>query len=376
MGDASAALDALGEDVGARFPAAPPAEKVLAPTTTEALAGILRTAAEHGLTVLPWGGGTHQGIGYQVNPHIVIVTTEMRSVVDWQPEDLTIVVEAGLAVSDLADLLAERGQSAVLPEVPGEATVGGVVAAGVSGWRRLAYGPTRDRMLEVVLVTGDGRTVTGGGRVVKNVSGYDIPRLATGSFGSLGIVTQVCLKLWPVAAHSATIDVRDAAAAAATAYHPLAVIETPHRSAVYVAGTSEEIAGQARDLGGIAMPGLTWPEPLVREHVFSLRTPPPFVAEAVSRVKSLPGDVTFQAAHGVGDVTLALDDLSFGHLVALRSWSESVGGALVTLSAPPGTETVFDPWGTPPSTVELQRRVKAAFDPVGILNPGRLPGRI
>ncbi|NIR39303.1 MAG: FAD-binding protein, partial [Gemmatimonadetes bacterium] len=92
-------------------------------------------------------------------------------VVDWQPDDLTVVVEAGVTVGTLESMLAERGQTALLPEWGPEATVGGVVAAGISGYRRARLGPTRDRVLEVTIVTGDGRVVRGGGRVVKNVSG-------------------------------------------------------------------------------------------------------------------------------------------------------------------------------------------------------------
>ena len=125
---------------------------------------------------------------------------------------------------DFLDQLEQRGQTAVLPEdVPG-ATVGGVVACGLSGWRRLRYGPTRDRVLETVSVTGDGRVIRGGARLVKNSTGYDLPRLLTGSFGSLGLIVQVCLKLWPEPEEHVTVTIDDPERAAA-AYRPLAVIE-------------------------------------------------------------------------------------------------------------------------------------------------------
>ncbi|NIV25710.1 MAG: FAD-binding protein, partial [Gemmatimonadetes bacterium] len=107
----------------------------------------------------------------------------------------------------------ERGQTAVLPETPGSGTVGGAIASGASAWRRLRYGPIRDRVLETVMATGDGRVVKAGGRLVKNVTGFDIPRLATGSYGSLGVIGQVCLKLWPTGTRFAGVPADDAAAA-------------------------------------------------------------------------------------------------------------------------------------------------------------------
>ncbi len=365
---------ALGPDVRDEFPGLPEAQWVVAPDDLATTAQILRAASSHGLRVLVWGGGTHQGIGHPVAADVVVVTCRLDRVVDWQPEDLTIVVEAGMPVSRLDELLAERGQSAVLPEHPGEATVGGVVAAGASAWRRLRYGPTRDRLLEVVLVTGDGRVVTGGGRVVKNVTGYDVPRLATGSLGSLGVIGQVCLKLWPVASHAGTIPVEDAAAARHIAYRPLAVIETERGAHVYVAGTAEEVAGQAADLGSAAEPGLAWPAPLDDPWRLSLRVPAARFSDAVTEVRTRLDDVRLHAAHGVGEAKIGLGDLDRDAVLGLRAWAEDAGGALVVEAA--AEAEVLDPWGAPPASVDLQRRVKDAFDPAGVVNRGRLPGRI
>jgi glycolate oxidase FAD binding subunit len=367
--------EALGPDVRNEIPGVPAADRVVAPTSLEAAARTLRTASEHGLRVLLWGGGSHQGIGYPVAPDVVLSTARLNRVVDWQPEDLTIVVEAGLTVEKLEAMLADRGQSAVLPERPGAATVGGVVASGASGWRRLRYGPTRDRMLEVVLVTGDGRIATGGGRVVKNVTGYDIPRLAAGSLGALGLIGTVCLKLWPVARQSGTIPVEDAAQARRLAYRPLAVIETNTGANVYVAGTAEEVAGQAADLVSEAEEGLHWPEPLAYSWLLSVRVPAATLVDAVARIRSLLPAADYQAAHGVGTVAVGGDDLDVAALAELRVWAERAGGALV-VERFPGAEAGIDPWGTPPPSAELQRRLKAAFDPAGICNPARLPGRI
>jgi glycolate oxidase FAD binding subunit len=355
---------------------APLAEFSFAPATAEDAAAILDFASENRLSVLPWGGGTHQ-IGESWSPD-VLVSTRALGGIDWRPDDLTVVVGAGVLVADLEAALSSRSQSAVLPEDPGLATVGGVVAAAASGWRRFRFGPTRDRMLEVVAATGDGRVIRGGGQVVKNVSGYDLPRLFTGSRGSLGVMTRVCLKLWPRGSAAATVTVDDAERALAVAHRPLAVLQTPGGAKVYLAGTRAEVEAQTAALGSSATDGLVWPDRPRGEVEISLRVPPALVTEAVSRV-SLPaegsagaaGRGAFVAAHGVGDV-IAAGSLDAATVAGWREWAESVGGALVVATAPPGFG--LDPWGSPPPTLPLQRRIKAAFDPIGVMVPGRLPG--
>ncbi len=365
----------LGPDVREELPDAPAADHVVAPASVEEAAATLRAAAVHGMRVLVWGGGSRQGLGYPVTPHVVVSTHRLSRILDWQPEDLTIVVEAGVKVADLEAHVAGQRQSAVLPETPGGSTVGGTIAAGASGWRRLRFGPTRDRVLEVVMVTGDGRTVTGGGKVVKNVTGYDVPRLATGSLGSLGLVARVCLKLWPVPPEAGTIPVEDAAAARVIAYRPLAVIETERGSNVFVAGTAEEVAGQAADLESTAQPGLSWPEPLTTPWRLSLRVPAAALSEAVGQMRAVFPDAEYRAAHGVGDIAIGLPALDVAAAAELRDWAESRLGSLVVMARPVDDDR-FDPWGTPPASLHLQRRVKAAFDPAGVMAPGRLPGNL
>jgi len=351
-------------------PGNPSGDIVLAPQTIEEAAAVFRFAAANGIAVRIWGGGTHSRIGNPVEADVVLWTGCMRQVVDWQAEDLTIVVAAGMPVEDLETMLADRGQTAVLPENAFGATVGGVIAAGLSGWRRLRYGPTRDRMLEVTLATGDGRVVRAGGRVVKNVTGYDIPRLATGSLGSLGMIGSVCLKLWPGSPEAATLRVPSAAKALRAAYRPLAVIETATGSAVYLAGTTAEIEAQAAALGGEVIAGHAWPDPLQGEYELAVRVPPSEIAAAVDRVGRAGWD--YQAAHGVGEVLAAAASIEPGQLAVLRIWAEGLGGSVVVIRAPAAGE--LEPWGAPPGSLELQRRVKEAFDPRRVSNPGILPG--
>lgn len=358
--------------MSAPIPGAPDVEFTILPERIDEAVAVLGFAAANDMKVLFWGGGTHQSIGNPVTPDVVVGTSRLDKVVDWQVEDMTIVVEAGVPVADLEAQLQQRRQTAVLPEIVPGATVGGVVAAGLSGWRRLRYGPTRDRVLEVVLATGDGRRVRGGGRLVKNVTGYDVPRLTVGSYGSLGLIGQVCLKLWPLATDQGMVEIGDPEAALRTAYRPLAVVETETKSVAYLAGTGAEIEAQAEQLDGRLVAGHRWPDPLAGRWELSLRVPAGDTGRFVLRIRQLGW--AFQAAHGVGEIRFVVEEEDPGELTSIRREAEAVGGSLVVTRSP--LDSSLDPWGAAPQSLELQRRVKAAFDPIGIANPGILPGGI
>ncbi len=265
-------------------------------------------------------------------------------------------------------MLGAHRQTAGLPETEPTATIGGVVAAGISGFSRYRFGPTRDRVVEVTVVTGDGRVVTGGARVVKNVSGYDLPKLATGSFGALGVIVSVCLKLWPEPESRATVRLDDVSAADGL-YRPVALLETDEGVWAYVQGPAEEVAA-AGSVGIIQSDGFTWPS-LDAPGTAEMRVPPVNVREAVDRLK-----VPFIAQHGVGVVTIATEDPDV--LEPARVWCESVGGSLVITSRSGAADSApaIDPWGTPPPALALQRALIAGFDPHRIVNRGRLPGGI
>ena len=340
----------------------------LTPDSIDDLATLYRDLDAAGTTTMVLGGGTHLGIGHPVYPQAVVSTEKLKTVIDHQPEDLTLTVEAGVTLGEIEDLLAPHRQSAVLPETNRDATIGGVVAAGISGDRRSRFGPTRDRLLEVTVVTGDGRLVTGGARVVKNVSGYDLPRLACGAFGSVGVIASVCLKLWPDPEARAMISLDDPSAADGL-HRPLAVLETRRGVRAYVQGPAAEVDA-ASSIGVVESDEFVWPA-FGRPGSAELRVPSSLTGEAVSR---LPSDVAFVAQHGVGMVAVASEDSDL--LTELRTWCESVGGALVVTSRSGEDVGSFDPWGTPPAAIALQRRLIAGFDPRRIINRGRLPGRI
>lgn len=346
------------------IPGAPEAVHV-APKSVADVESIMRFCAERDLKVQVWGGGTHSGFGAPEKPDIVLSTSRLDQVEVWEPDDLTIVVGAGARVETTEAMLAESNQTMVMPERPGAATIGGVISAGISSLRRGRLYATRERVLEATLVTGDGRRIRSGGRVVKNVTGYDLHRLAVGAFGALGVVVSVCIKLWPVPPGAATVVV-DSPDAASVLARPLAVLEHDGITEVFLQGTEPEVEAQAERLGGSVTEGLNWPDDPVGEMTWSLRVPPAQTGEAVSR---LPDGWSYLAVHGVGELRLASESREGQE--DMRSWAESLGGRLVLTGGDPAG---IDPWGAPPAGLEIQRRLIAEFDPARIINPGRLPG--
>ena len=157
-------------------------------------------AAESGIPLIPWGGGTAATVGTPAaTTGIVLGLGRLDRFVEHEPGDLTATVQAGMTFARFQAALRERGQWLSLdPPDADRATVGGVVAANASGPRRHLYGTARDQLIGVTVVTADGALVRGGGKVVKNVAGYDLPKLFVGSFGTLGIIVELTVRLRPV----------------------------------------------------------------------------------------------------------------------------------------------------------------------------------
>src|SRR4051812_24718986 len=224
--------------------------ETITPTTQAEVVDAVRSAYEARRAIYPLGGGTAQDYGIApTQPGDALDLTGLNRVVDYTPRDMTIVVEAGMRMSELAATLASEGQQLPI-DVPraGEATLGGVIATNWSGPRRFGHGTIRDYIIGVNAVDGRGTAFKGGGRVVKNVAGYDFCKLLTGSLGTLAVITQVALKVKPKLECMATVvgDYEDLAAAD-RALERLAILETPAAAIELLVG---EAWGLAPSNGG------------------------------------------------------------------------------------------------------------------------------
>jgi hypothetical protein len=149
------------------------------------------------------------------------------------------------------------------------------------------------------------------------------------------------------------------------------VVADLNHTRIFLAGTEAEVESQAARLGGLREEGLKWPLPIAGETTWSLRVAPSMVESALSRI---PSDAIRIAQVMVGEIAFASNRLD--GMVDLRAWAESMGGRLVVTNAPESVYELFDPWGTPPPALDLQRRLIRGFDPQRVINPGRLPGGI
>src|ERR1700677_5430 len=185
----------------------------VAPGNTEQIAAVLRLAQDNRLAVVPYGGGTKQGWGYPVAPALVLEMHRLNMLREHTWQDMTCTVEAGCTWSALQSALAQHGQYVALdPLWPDHATVGGIVATNDSGALRLRYGGLRDLIIGMTIVLADGTIAHTGGKVVKNVAGYDLHKLMIGAFGTLGIVTSVNFRLHSLPACTETFSLSAPAA--------------------------------------------------------------------------------------------------------------------------------------------------------------------
>lgn len=313
-------------------------------------------------TVVAVGTGTHAAIGGAV--HDAIEVRAPSGVLDVQPADMTVTVGAGTSCAELAAALRAVGQECPLDPRDPAATVGGTLAAGLSGRRRLGAGPLRETLLEVVLVRADGRVVRGGGPTVKNVTGYDVPRLVVGSLGTLGVLVQVTLRARPVppasawyASNRAPADLLDAL------YAPAAVTTDPTGTRVWLEGHPDDLSAQAERTG------LTPAEPAAdpaAPHRGRINVAPGTVTAVADALGAIAG-LGWLAEHGVGTVHVAADDPDA--IAAAREIAHAHDGWLLREAGAPD----LDPFGVDLPALALQCRIRAALDPTGKLAPGRVP---
>src|SRR5438477_5594853 len=185
-------------------------EAAVLPGSVDEVAAVIVQAAEAGVPVVPWGGGSAIGVGVPAaRAGLVLLLTRLDALVEHEPGDLTATAQAGITIAALQAALRARGQWLSLdPPDAARATLGGVLAANASGPRRHLYGTARDLLIGVTVVTADGAVVRGGGKVVKNVAGYDLPKLFVGSFGTLGVIVEATVKLRPLPDEERLVAVR------------------------------------------------------------------------------------------------------------------------------------------------------------------------
>ena len=180
---------------------------ILEPNTLPEATTLMRDLASEGAPVFLRGGGTHT-IGRQNDDDVIVSTRGLNRIVEYAPEDQTVTVEAGVTIAQLSEVLATRGQRLVVDVTdPQRATVGGAIAANVSGPRRLRFGSLKDLILGVSLVRADGVAARAGGKVVKNVAGFDLSKLVVGSYGTLALVTTATLRVHPLPEASAALRI-------------------------------------------------------------------------------------------------------------------------------------------------------------------------
>jgi glycolate oxidase FAD binding subunit len=321
----------------------------------------MRAATRGGTRVLVVGGRRHTHTAGQADAELW--TTGLDRVVAYDPAEMLCVVESGVRLGDLRTLLAEGGQEWPVDE-PDDATVGGVIAADVALPRQLRVGCLRDTVVEMVFVTGDGRRIRSGARTVKNVTGYDLHRLLTGSRGTLGVITQVALKVRPLPKAARTLVTREggielAARLLDAVPLPAAVIAEHDRVLLRLEGWPEEVTEQARLANDVAV--LADDDP-------SSWLEPPFPDAAIlaqagvvpSRLSDLvEGEDRYRALLGVGHAWVSCPDAEA--FASLRERAGALGGIVMAFD---GMDQTAPPNGAIP---QLESRIKAAFDPASIL---------
>ncbi len=403
------------------------------PKDAEGVRDALRFADERGLAVIPWGGGSRIGLGNP--PHrfdLALDMTGANRILDHTPGDLTATVEAGIAVDALQESLAVHGQFLPIdPPLPGRATLGGALAVGTSGPLKWQYGSIRDTVIGMKVVQADGTITKSGGQVVKNVSGYDMSRLHVGALGTLGVITEVSLKLAPRPAGEATVLARfdrpgPCFAAALGMFRsplmPLAVtafdaragrrtgiVDPPGawRLAVRLGGRPRALDRQVSesraiiegaatagvevlDAGGAetawrALSDFGWDEPRPILGIRANATPSgmPQLVEGIKNMNGAGGLSLAIAAHPAHGTALfswtgedqASDDVA-GIIDRARGLAARAGGCLVVEQAALAAKSGIDVWGGIAGPESVARGLKREYDPKGILNPGRFAGRV
>lgn len=384
---------------------------IFEPRNETEVATVLRLADNAGLSVIPRGGGTKTVWG---NPparaDLILSTVRMNQVIEHAWADLTVSVETGCTIATLQNALAQHGQQvAVDPLWPEQATIGGILSTNDTGTLRIRYGGLRDLIIGVTIALPDGTLASSGGKVVKNVAGYDLPKLVTGALGTLGVITRAIFRLHPLPRNvrSYTFAVRDAAEAnrlvlavqdsklAYTGLQARFASATPPDVDIRFDGTEAGLASQTETLRKLAAP-ITETE--ANAAIWQARQELWKDADTatIAKFSVLPGSIATTCDHfrrlgestgvrwqaviqgtGLGSLRLATSnaEAALKMLEDLRSALENLGGSLVVLRRTRGLSGI-DAWGKSSDSLPVMLSVKQQFDPRKTLNPGRFVGGI
>lgn len=384
---------------------------VAEPKDEKQLATALSIANEAGIAVIPRGGGTKLDWGNPPqNAQLIVSTARLNRIVEHAWADLTTTVEAGCTLRSLQQTLAQHGQRLAFDGLwPERATIGGVLSTNESGSLRLRFGALRDLIIGVTIALPDGTLASSGGKVVKNVAGYDLPKLVTGAFGTLGIITRAVFRLHPLpratksfsfagensqAVQQRILAIQDSQLAHTALQIRCAAGEPPSADILFEA-TEAGLAAQESQLRKLL--GSTRVE-LSSEDVWNARQnlwDSPTNITLLSKISLLPTNIakTLDSLQSIGNSQnvnsrLVLQATGVGMLrlegtppqlsataEQLRGELQSRGGSLVVLRRPAELYSV-DVWGGAGDTVPLMRAVKHQLDPRNTLNPGRFVGGI
>jgi glycolate oxidase FAD binding subunit len=390
---------------------------IVFPSTVEELKHVMACAYRNSWSILPCGSGSKLGwggVGKGVD--MVISTERLNRVIEHAVGDLTVTVEAGMKLADLQNLLHKENQFLPLdPAYPQDATLGGIIATADSGSWRQRYGGVRDMLLGISFVRSDGQLAKAGGRVVKNVAGYDLMKLFTGSYGTLGILTEVTFRAYPIPEASGTVVLTGEAQAIASATKTLlASALTPTAADLLstqlvtrlglgqgmglmvrfqsVTPSVKEQSSRMLEVGqalglqgtlyGDADEASLWQslseqiwatsqEPAITCKIGVLPTAAIATLTQLDALTSGAGLGLVHAGSGLGRVRLESGTVTPDAIAQLRRYCESQRGFLTILEAPIALKQQLDVWGYNGNALTIMQGIKQQFDPKNILSPYR-----
>jgi glycolate oxidase FAD binding subunit len=385
---------------------------VVEPGSVEETSELMRLASREGLVVSPRGGGTKMHLGDPpASLDFIVSTARMNEIIEHVPGDQVVRVQAGIRLQDLQEQLSGSDQMLAIDPPERGATIGGIVAANASGPRRYRYGTIRDLIIGITVVLHDGTVAKAGSKVVKNVAGYDLSKLFTGSLGTLGIIVTANFRLHPIPQASRTVAVEvespEAAAGAAQAMmhsqvEPTAVElrygEDARQLTVLLesipAGVEEKVEaasfllnpfGEVRTLSDEETDHLGPSTGGEDEAAVKLSAPPADLTDVLGTVLGAAERrgldhprITGHAASGVTFVGFSGgdEDARAGFVEELREIWLRRGGSVTLQKAPLALKNRVGAWDQGGDYLGLIRRVKEKFDPRGGMNPGRFVGGV